>query len=75
MADLDVVDGVAAAAGAAGDIYPSFDPETQAKLEDLFENAGFGNLRGDTKQLTDPEVDFKDEIFKFLDVLSNFFRC
>ena len=43
--DLDVVDGVvsaAAVAGAAGDIYPSVDPETQAKLEALFETAGIG---------------------------------
>lgn len=67
-ADLDVVDGVAeavagavgaaTAAGASGssDIYPSFDPETQAKLEDLFETAGFGKLSGETKQFTDPEV-------------------
>jgi len=54
-ADLDVVDGVVSAA-AAGDIYPPFDPETQAKLEDLFETAGFGKLSGDTKQFTDPEV-------------------
>ena len=57
--DLDVVDGVvsaAAAAGAAGDIYPSVDPETQAKLEALFETAGIGKLSGETKQFTDPEV-------------------
>ena len=57
--DLDVVDGVvsaAAVAGAAGDIYPSVDPETQAKLEALFETAGIGKLSGETKQFTDPEV-------------------
>ena len=57
--DLDVVDGVvsaAAAAGAAGDIYPSVDPETHAKLEALFEEAGIGKLSGETKQFTDPEV-------------------
>jgi ABC-type Zn2+ transport system substrate-binding protein/surface adhesin len=58
--DLD--QGAAAAAGggnisaAVGDIYPEVDPETQAKLEALFETAGIGKLDGETKQLTDPEV-------------------
>ena len=59
--DLDVVDGVvsaAAAAGAAGDIYPSVDPETHAKLEALFEEAGIGKLSGENKQFTDPEVGY-----------------
>jgi ABC-type Zn2+ transport system substrate-binding protein/surface adhesin len=57
--DLD--QGAAAAGGgnisaAVGDIYPEVDPETQAKLEALFETAGIGKLDGETKQLTDPEV-------------------
>ena len=38
------------------EIYPPVDPETQAKLEALFETAGIGKLAGETKQFTDPEV-------------------
>ena len=37
------------------DIHP-VDPETQARLEALLEAAGIGKLTGETKQLTDPEV-------------------
>ena len=37
------------------DLYP-VDPETQAKLEALFETAGIGKLAGEANQLTDPEV-------------------
>ena len=49
--DLDVVDPVS-----GSEIYPPVDPETQAKLEALFETAGIGKLAGETKQFTDPEV-------------------
>ena len=38
------------------EIFPPVDPETQAKLEALFETAGIGKLAGETKQFTDPEV-------------------
>ena len=62
-AELDAAAVAAASAAAAaqanpGDIYPSVDPETQAKLEALFETAGIGKLSGETKQFTDPEVKF-----------------
>ena len=50
--DLDVV--VDPVSGS--EIYPPVDPETQAKLEALFETAGIGKLAGETKQFTDPEV-------------------
>ena len=50
---LDVV-GVDPVSGS--EIYPPVDPETQAKLEALFETAGIGKLAGETKQFTDPEV-------------------
>ena len=40
----------------AEEIFPPVDPETQAKLEALFETAGIGKLAGETKQFTDPEV-------------------
>ena len=49
------------------DIHP-VDPETQARLEALLEAAGIGKLTGETKQLTDPEVNdhnFLDEKYIF----------
>ena len=56
--DLDVV-GVDPVSGS--EIYPPVDPETQAKLEALFETAGIGKLAGETKQFTDPEVSKKQD--------------
>ena len=44
-----------ATASLPADIHP-VDPETQARLEALLEAAGIGKLTGETKQLTDPEV-------------------
>ena len=46
----------AASALETEEIFPPVDPETQAKLEALFETAGIGKLAGETKQFTDPEV-------------------
>ena len=48
----------AASALETEEIFPPVDPETQAKLEALFETAGIGKLAGETKQFTDPEVRF-----------------
>ena len=52
----------------AEEIFPPVDPETQAKLEALFETAGIGKLAGETKQFTDPEVCYM--FFSFFLILS-----
>ena len=49
----------------AEEIFPPVDPETQAKLEALFETAGIGKLAGETKQFTDPEVCYMLHVFLF----------
>ena len=45
-----------AAALEAEEIFPQVDPETQAKLEALFETTGIGKLAGEAKQFNDQEV-------------------